>query len=54
MKVIGQMEKLMDMENHIKQMEIYMKENGRMINKREKEKKYGPMVQYMKGNFIMG
>ena len=42
------MEKQKDMENHIKQMEIYMKGNGKMINKKEKEKKYGPMAQFMK------
>ena len=53
MKEIGWMEKLMAMENHIKQMETYMKENGRMISKKEKEKKFGQMVQFMKGNFIM-
>jgi hypothetical protein len=47
------MEKLTVMENHTKQMETYMKENGRMINKKEKGKKFGLMVQYMKGNFIM-
>ena len=40
------------MENLIKLMGIYMKENGKMINKKEKGKKYGPMVQFMKGNFI--
>jgi hypothetical protein len=53
MKVIGWMEKLMVMGNHTKQMETYMKENGRMINKKEKGRKFGLMVQYMKGNFIM-
>jgi len=46
------MVKLKDMENLIKLMGIYMKENGKMINKKEKGKKYGPMVQFMKGNFI--
>ena len=40
------------MENLIKLMGIYMKENGKMINKKEKGKKYGPMVQFMKDNFI--
>ena len=40
------------MENLIKLMGIYMKENGKMINKKEKGKKYGPMAQFMKGNFI--
>ena len=53
MKVIGWMEKLMVMGNHTKQMETYMKENGRMINKKEKGKKFGLMAQYMKANFIM-
>ena len=33
-------------------MEIFMKENGKMINKKEKEKKYGLMGQFMKGNFM--
>ena len=40
------------MENPIKLMGIYMKENGKMINKKEKGKKYGLMVQFMKDNFI--
>ena len=31
-----------------------MKENGKMINKKEKEKKYGLMEQFMKGNFMKG
>ena len=44
----------MDMENHIKKMEVFMRENGKMINKKEKEKKYGLMVQFTKGNFKMG
>jgi hypothetical protein len=53
MKVIGWMGKQMVMGNHTKQMETYMKENGKMINKKEKEKKFGLMAQYMKANFIM-
>ena len=48
------MEKQKDMENHIKQMELFMKENGRTISKKEKEKKYGQMAQFMKVSFIMG
>jgi hypothetical protein len=48
------MEKQKDMENHIKQMELFMKENGRTIIKKEKEKKYGQMVQFMKVISMMG
>ena len=48
------MGKLKDMENHVRRMEIFMKENGKMINKKEKEKKYGLMVPFMEGNFMMG
>ena len=48
------MGKLKDMENHVKRMEIFMKENGKMINKKEKEKKYGLMGQFMKGSFMKG
>ena len=54
MKANGSMGKLKDMENHVKRMEIFMKENGKMINKKEKEKKYGLMGQFMKGNFMKG
>ena len=41
-------------DGYIKQMVIYMKENGKMKSKKEKKKKYGLMVQYMKGNLLMG
>ena len=54
MKANGSMGKLKDMENHVKKMEIFMKENGKMINKKEKEKKYGLMGQFMKGSFMKG
>ena len=42
------------MENNTKKMEIYMKENGKMINKKEKERKYGQMGRYMRGNSTRG
>ena len=54
MKANGSMGKLKDMENHVRRMEIFMKENGKMINKKEKEKKYGLMGQFMKGSFMKG
>jgi len=47
------MGKLKVMENLINLMEIYMKENGKTINKRERAKKFGQMALYMKGSFIM-
>jgi hypothetical protein len=41
------------LENRIKRMELYMKENGKMINKKDKEKKFGQMAQYMRANSMM-
>ena len=40
--------KQMDMVFILMLMELYMKDIGKMISKREREKKYGPMVIHMK------
>ena len=48
MKVNGKMINQMDLENIAIQMELYMKETGRMTNRTEEVYKYGPMAKDMK------
>ena len=48
MKVNGKMINQMDLESIAIQMELYMKETGRMTNRTEEAYKYGPMAKDMK------